>query len=305
MTSPSLLHIELFKSTKCSSHTKVDFSFYCFDCQMFLCTKCFKNHKLHNIEIKEDLEKHSSVFSEMPLRKNYNVLPHFEHLKDSLENLDTDIHRSISSLADMIEQLKKNGTIPFANQNCVSVFNLNHEEYKKLSLLVKFTDELKSYFDKIKKEFESCELKSYKNLKWINKEVSIIDSSAFHEGYEPEIVLGKLGVNAYYLGEGTKNHFISFDLNGYYFLKSVKMSVDNFECSVKNFEISVKDNYGDWRVICKYVRDRYNENNIFQEFPIHCEGRYFKFSFIDNWGAGGGPYILVKRISFYVGDMID
>ncbi len=82
------------------------------------------------------------------------------------------------------------------------------------------------------------------------------------------------------------------------------MSVENFECSVKNLQIFVKDDAGDWKSIKSYVRNPYSENAIFQEFPVHCEGRFFKFLFVDNWGQGGGPYILVKRISFLVGDLL-
>ena len=44
---------------KCSHHKNTFFSFYCFDDKEFLCSKCFKAHKKHNIEIIDDLKEKS------------------------------------------------------------------------------------------------------------------------------------------------------------------------------------------------------------------------------------------------------
>jgi len=41
---------------KCDNHKEVNIAFYCFDDNSFLCSKCFKEHKKHNIEIVDDLK---------------------------------------------------------------------------------------------------------------------------------------------------------------------------------------------------------------------------------------------------------
>ena len=45
--------------------------------------------------------------------------------------------------------------------------------------------------------------------------------------------------------------------------------------------------------------------NSFQEFNICAEGRILKLTLIDNWGPGGGNFILIKRMLFEVADIVD
>ena len=59
----------------CSIHKNTNFSFYCFDDKEFLCSKCFKEHKKHNIEIIDDL-KEKSLFLKS-LNKTGKSLPDF------------------------------------------------------------------------------------------------------------------------------------------------------------------------------------------------------------------------------------
>lgn len=303
MTSPYLMHYDIFESQRCFTHKNARFSFYCFDCQMFICNKCFKNHKTHNIEIKNDLREKADVFSELPLRGNFNPLEMMTKLKQNLIDIETVIHGQISRLSDSIKLLS-NENIPLTTQEKKTIFELDHKEYKTLREFVRIANELKNDSKFLQNSFENCELKSYKNLRWISEQVKVLDSTVFREGYEPEIVLDNVTETSYFLGEGTKNHSITFDLKSYYFLHSIKMAVDNFDCSVKNFQVLVKDESGAWKTIKNYIKKKYDENNFFEEFPIHCEGRIFRFNFLDNWGERGGPYILVKRICFLVGDLI-
>ena len=59
----------------CSRHKNATYSFYCFDDKEFLCSKCFKDHKKHNIEIIDDL-KEKSLFIKS-LTKKAKVLSNF------------------------------------------------------------------------------------------------------------------------------------------------------------------------------------------------------------------------------------
>ena len=42
---------EPIEQKKCDNHKEINIAFYCFDDNSFLCSKCFKEHKKHNIEI--------------------------------------------------------------------------------------------------------------------------------------------------------------------------------------------------------------------------------------------------------------
>ena len=59
---------------------------------------------------------------------------------------------------------------------------------------------------------------------------------------------------------------------------------------------------GERKNIGTFIRQKYSENKGFQEFDINDECKGIKLYLIDNWGAGGGNYILIKRIDFNVSD---
>ena len=59
---------------KCSVHSTVPFAFYCFDDKTFLCGKCFKDHKKHKLEIKEDLMLKASLYSQSGSKTTVNLL---------------------------------------------------------------------------------------------------------------------------------------------------------------------------------------------------------------------------------------
>ena len=46
---------------KCDNHKEINIAFYCFDDNSYLCTKCFKEHKKHNIEIVDDLKEKDKI----------------------------------------------------------------------------------------------------------------------------------------------------------------------------------------------------------------------------------------------------
>ena len=48
----------MFKEeNNCVNHQNNKFLFYCFDDKSYLCEECFREHKSHNVEIKEDIKK--------------------------------------------------------------------------------------------------------------------------------------------------------------------------------------------------------------------------------------------------------
>ena len=67
-------HNDIFQNQKCSIHQNVPFEFFCFDDRTFLCGKCFKEHKKHKMEIKEDLYTKASIYTQNSSQNSVNVL---------------------------------------------------------------------------------------------------------------------------------------------------------------------------------------------------------------------------------------
>ena len=66
-------HNDIFQNQKCSIHQNVPFEFFCFDDRTFLCGKCFKEHKKHKMEIKEDLYTKASIYTQNSSQNSVNV----------------------------------------------------------------------------------------------------------------------------------------------------------------------------------------------------------------------------------------
>ena len=77
------------------------------------------------------------------------------------------------------------------------------------------------------------------NFRWINDEVNIVDNSKFHADFTPDIMIGKKTNEIYSLTNGNRNHFIEFSFKIIYFLKKIRISVDDFDCTLKDFKIEV------------------------------------------------------------------
>ena len=44
------------ENLNCINHKDSKFLFYCFDDKSYLCDECYREHKLHKIEIKTDIK---------------------------------------------------------------------------------------------------------------------------------------------------------------------------------------------------------------------------------------------------------
>ena len=138
------------------------------------------------------------------------------------------------------------------------------------------------------------------NFHWINSEVKIIDNSEFLRIEKPQLMLEN-NTN-YSLTRGNWNHFIEFSFIRNYFLKSIRIKVADYECTIKTFKVEIISEKGKRDVIGTFIRKKYSENSGFQEFEILKECKGVKLYLIDNWGFGGGNYILIQNIDFNVSD---
>jgi len=105
------------------------------------------------------------------------------------------------------------------------------------------------------------------------------------------------------------DQWLTFDFGKEAFITKIAVKVDNFECTVKDFMIqyTIGDDYksDDWITIKDFqakVGNQCTDDQYFEGFEFR--GRYMRFFCKNNWGPGGGNFVLITNIKFY-GALID
>ena len=288
------------KDKKCSHHKNTIFSFYCFDDKEFLCSKCFKEHKKHNIEIIDDLKEKSLFFKS--LNKMFLTLTdYYLKVKSILEKVKNEIEDSLIIINEKIEDLKKSS----APEEGKSIFSLSFNEYEKISVIteiLKKTHELSDDLGDLTKEIKSNHI--FKNFRVISKSVKILESSKEYPAHPLDIMFGRKNNAEFSLFDGCKNHFLVLDLGEYCFLKKIKIGVDNYDCSLKNFKVQIKNEIGKWEDAGSFICAQYSFNQNLQDFTINKETQFVRIDLIDGWGVKSGNFILIKFLCFEVGDIL-
>ena len=75
---------DLNKKIFCSNHTSNPYEFFCYDDKLYLCDKCFKTHKKHNIEIKSDINETNSLFTIIKKTVYSVLLEQYKSFKEKL-----------------------------------------------------------------------------------------------------------------------------------------------------------------------------------------------------------------------------
>ncbi len=205
----------------------------------------------------------------------------------------------IEKMFEQIEELKEENK-EIRNEN-KEIKEENRKIKEENSKIIEKNNEIELRLKKIEINNQNQIIKK-NNFHWINREVNIIKHSNFDSTYVPEIMLGKEESQRYSLTQGNRNHFIEFSFKKMYFLKSIRIKVDNFECSLKTFTVEIIDQNGNSDNIGSFIRSKYQDNSNFQDFEINKECKGIKLNLIDNWGSGGGNFILISKIDFYVSD---
>lgn len=289
----------------CVNHKDKKFLFYCFDDKSYLCEKCFREHKSHNVEIKEDIKKVLDFIKILnksdsnDIKKKYeDIENHLKELKEKIEQILLEI-RKISEKAQNFSKYKTPDTFP----------NMKHEDFENLLNCVNTKSKANniinnsiSFLNKIAKEF--IDIPS--DFKYINKEVSVVKNSNIYSNFVVGILLGKSNEQPYTLFDKNQNHFLIVDLNKEYYLRSIRIQVTCNNCCLKNFVVYIKENKDNesenWIKINDFIRKKENQIDQFESFEIGSYCRQVKFLFIDAWGTSDGNYILIKRIDFEVGE---
>jgi len=105
----------------------------------------------------------------------------------------------------------------------------------------------------------------------------------------------------------TTDQWLTFDFTKEAFISKISVKVDSFECTVKDFSLqySEGDDCKNWVTVKDFqakVGNQCTEEQFFDGFEFR--GRYMRMFCKNNWGPGGGNFILITNIKFF-GALID
>ena len=85
---------------KCVNHENENFTCYCFDDKVFLCDKCFKEHRKHNIDLKANLIKNNELYNSLNVENNINET--LEEVKSKINDIRKEIDDIIKSIDELL-----------------------------------------------------------------------------------------------------------------------------------------------------------------------------------------------------------
>ena len=289
-----------FNEKKCVNHPELNSAFYCFDDNSFLCSKCFKNHKKHNIEIIDDLKEKDKIYKSL-IASKISISDFYLKMKTVLEKVKISIQQNLLIINNKLEEMK-NSAPP---GEIKTIFNLSYKEYEYLNNILELLSKIHamsmnliSLNKTLKKQNE------YINFRSINKEVNIIEKSKEYHEFPVEIMFDKDSSQEYTLFQGANDHFIILDFGKKYYLKNIQIIIANHDCTLKDFKVQIKNKDNVWEDAGKFTCAPYTENQGLQEFNIGKEAQLIRLDFINNWGIKSGNYILIKRMFFCIADIV-
>ena len=185
----------------------------------------------------------ASIYTQNSSQNSVNVLDKYIKYIDNLKKIQKEIESEVIATTKLIDEVKQNESNPPPAFTSDTIFDLAYTDYTKITGIANSEDQIAVFANRINEIAESVKVERYKNIHWISTEVKVINNSVFHENFPPDIMLSKVK-GQYYLSEGNSNHFVVFDLGKKFYLKEIKLSVHDFECSLRKFKISVENDYG-------------------------------------------------------------
>jgi len=103
------------------------------------------------------------------------------------------------------------------------------------------------------------------------------------------------------------DQWLVFDFEKEAYLSKISVKVDSYECTVKDFSLqySEGDDCKEWVTIKEFQAkcgNQCTEEQFFDGFEFR--GRYMRMFCKNNWGPGGGNFILITNIKFF-GSLIE
>ena len=285
---------------KCDNHKEVNIAFYCFDDNSFLCSKCFKEHKKHNIEIIDDLKEKDKIYKSL-IASKLNFTDYYIKIKQILEKLQQNIQKVLQFISTKLDDLK-NSAPP---SELKSIFSLSYSEYEHIGHITELNSKIKSMLTKLDEANKILKKqKEYVNFRAISKEIKIVEKSKTLPEFPIDIIFDKDNRQEYTLFDGAKDHFMILDLGKLYFLKNIQIGITQHDCSLKEFYLFIKNKNGEWENTGKYVCNPYKDKLGLQVFNVGREAQVIKMELLNTWGTNSGNYILIKKIFFVIADII-
>ena len=283
---------------KCINHQEKNSNFYCFDEKVFLCDTCFKDHKKHNIEVKSEIKKNDTIYRQITPKNS--ISENLNEIKNKLTEIKVELEKKLTKINTLISSLNNSNVSVWDTP----IYKLNYSEYESIDIYCSIIESLKDFVKKIS-ELTSNKNSIYKKFYEIDKEVDIIEHSKEHKTFNLNGMLGK-NKEGFSLFEGSKNNYAIFNLNNFYYLKEILISVkQKYKCVLKNFEVFIRNKSNKWEKIGNFACMDNNYEEEIQSFPIEKETRFVKIHFIDTWPhPGESDTMLIKKLSFIVADII-
>ena len=283
---------------KCINHQDKNSNFYCFDEKVFLCDTCFKDHKKHNIEVKSEIKKNDTIYRQITPKNS--ISENLKEIKNKLTEIKVELEKKLTKINTLISSLNNSNVSVWDTP----IYKLNYSEYESIDIYCSIIESLKNFVKKIS-ELTSNKNSIYKKFYEIDKEVDIIEHSKEHKTFNLNGMLGK-NKEGFSLFEGSKNNYAIFNLNNFYYLKEILISVkQKYKCVLKNFEVFIRNKSNKWEKIGNFACMDNNYEEEIQRFPIEKETRFVKIHFIDTWPhPGESDTMLIKKLSFIVADII-
>jgi len=166
------------------------------------------------------------------------------------------------------------------------------------------------YFGLTKAMFGDIDSTLPDNLDWLdNKKIKVQNFSSQLSGFPATFTLDPS--QTYWLSESgqTTNQWIVYEFPSVSYINKIMIKVDSFECTVKDWMVQTTegdDPAGEWNTVKEFQAksgSTCTTDQIFEDFEIRA--RYVRLFFKDNWGPGGGSYILITNIKFFGGSLED
>lgn len=285
---------------KCDNHKEINIAFYCFDDNSYLCSKCFKDHKKHNIEIIDDLKEKDRIYKSL-IGAKLNFSEYYVKVKKIIEKVKSNIEDILQFITKKLEEI--NNSAPPGEVK--SLFSLSYKEYEHIGYITELNSNIKDIVIDLDEANKILKKQNeYINFRAINKEVKVIEKSALLPEFPIDIMFERDNSQEYTLFDGCKDHYIVLDLGKIYFLKSIHIGVTPHDCSLKDFYVLIKNKKGEWEKVSKFLCKPYNDKLGLQEFFIGKETQYIRMELSSTWGTKSGNYILIKKIFFEVADIV-
>jgi len=156
--------------------------------------------------------------------------------------------------------------------------------------------------------FGNVDLSVPENLDWFdNTKIKVHSFSSQYSGFPATNTLNPS--STYWLSEDgqTTNQWIVYEFPTSVLINKIMMKVDNFECTAKDWMVQVTENddpSGEWNTVKEFQAQCGNicfNDQTFEDFEVRA--KYVRLYFKNNWGPGGGTYILVTNVKFFGGSL--